>query len=137
VGLKRADWKVQCTLHAAAAKDLLAKGRFSTAYYLAGLAVECALKAKIARAFKASTWPTKKFVNDVYCHDLEALVNQAGLSPQLKHQQTIGSFGTLWKTVRTWKNDSRYTVWSDAEARDMVRAALGRSGVLSWIKKHW
>lgn len=135
--LKRAEWKQQCIAHSSAARSLIAAGRFSSAYYLAGLAVECALKAKIARAFKASTWPKKAFVNSIHDHNITKLVGLADLESELATKCGTASFKNYWKTVSGWKNESKYEQWSEAEARDMVRASLGQSGVVSWIKKHW
>jgi HEPN domain-containing protein len=48
--MNRADLQSLSNLRLADARALLSAGRFAAAYYLAGYAVECALKACIARA---------------------------------------------------------------------------------------
>ena len=137
--MTRKEWKKQAEAHCAAAKALLEQGQYGVAYHVAGLAIECALKAKIATAFKASTWPTKKFVNDIHTHDLPALVKQAGLdASRLKQEGTSPAFRVYWNTVKGWTVESRYKDWSAAEARDMVEAVSKKSvGVLAWIKRNW
>src|SRR5258708_24343248 len=60
---------------------LFREGRASSAYYLAGYAVELALKACVAKAFQPNAIPDKAFVNEIYTHSLEKLLSTAGLSP--------------------------------------------------------
>ena len=43
-------------------------GRSSSAYYLAGYAVELALKACIAKLFQPDVIPDRAFVNAIYTH---------------------------------------------------------------------
>jgi HEPN domain-containing protein len=66
------------------AKALLAAGFPEGAYYLAGYAVECALKACIARKTQEFDFPEKKRVNDSHTHDLGKLLVLAGLSEDLQ-----------------------------------------------------
>ena len=49
------------------------------AYYLAGYAVECAIKAAIAKLTSQHDWPEKQFVLDCHTHNIRALVRHAGL----------------------------------------------------------
>ena len=49
---------------------LLESGRASSAYYLAGYAVELALKACIAKSFHPNAIPDKAFVNEIYTQQL-------------------------------------------------------------------
>src|SRR5215213_2507506 len=121
--MTRKEWKRQAEAHCSAAEVLLQQGQFGVAYHIAGLAIECGLKAKIATAFKASTWPTKKFVLDIHTHDLSALVKQAGLDPgRLAQEAASPAFRVYWNTVKGWTIESRYKDWSPAEARDIVEA---------------
>jgi HEPN domain-containing protein len=62
------------------AKVLLDAGKWAGAYYLAGYAVECALKACVARLMQAEVFPDKDFAVKCYTHNLEALLALAGLS---------------------------------------------------------
>ena len=57
-------------LRLAEAELLVRSGYPCAAYYLAGYAVECALKAHIAGQFKENQIPDRAFVNDIYTHDL-------------------------------------------------------------------
>ena len=56
------------------AKLLLDNGRWPGAYYVAGYAVECGLKACIAALMKADEFPDKDFAKDCYTHNIEKLV---------------------------------------------------------------
>jgi len=49
------------------------------AYYLAGYAVECGLKACNARRTRRFEFPDRQRVNQSYTHDLGKLVEAAGL----------------------------------------------------------
>ena len=62
------------------ATALLAARRASGAYYLAGYAVECALKACICKKTKSGDWPAKPDdVRKMYSHDLNDLFRLADL----------------------------------------------------------
>lgn len=51
------------------ARNLLDSGLGSGAYYIAGYAVELALKAVISRAFLSEAIPPYKFVQDIRSHN--------------------------------------------------------------------
>ncbi len=55
--------------HRRAGQTLLAAGRFSVSCHLAGPAVGCALKARIARAFPSGTWSRRQFAHDRHTDD--------------------------------------------------------------------
>jgi hypothetical protein len=57
----------------------LVPARPDGAYYLAGYAIECALKAAIAKLNKQHDWPDKKFVDSCHSHNILLLVQLAGL----------------------------------------------------------
>jgi HEPN domain-containing protein len=137
--MNRKQWKAQAEDHCSAAKILLREGQCSAAYHIAGLAIECALKAKICRSVKSGDWPEKKFANDIHVHDLTKLVGLAQLEKERAAEENRSTqFRLYWNTVKDWRIESRYSLWSDAEARDMVEAVAKRgNGVLAWIKKHW
>ena len=61
------------------AQALLRTGVADGAYYLAGYAVECALKACIAKGTQKYEFPDKKRVDSSYSHNLDVLVKLAGL----------------------------------------------------------
>src|ERR1700680_175338 len=77
---------------------LLAAGRWSGAYYLAGYALECGLKACIARLTNKEAFPRdRKFVEECYTHNLEKLLKAAGLKPALDAGASVNlAFSANW-----------------------------------------
>ena len=121
------------------ARHLLAVGRFSNAYYLAGYAVEIGLKACIARQFAADAIPDRRFVNDIHVHDLPKLVGLAGLGADLQSSRASDPlFGANWTIVVEWSPEVRYRTVGGADARSMVAAIdVDADGVLPWIRTRW
>jgi len=62
------------------AKVLLAKNRYGGAYYLVGYAVECGLKACIAKLTHAEDFYDKRLATRIFTHKLEELANHSRLS---------------------------------------------------------
>lgn len=119
---------------------LLQEGCAAGAYYLAGYAVECALKACIARHTRRFEFPERDRVNTSYTHDLRTLVRVAGLQPDLEEWiQTNKAFQVNWGLVRDWSEQSRYDdSMTLPRARDLYRAVVERrSGVMRWLRPHW
>ncbi len=105
------------------AKLLYANGLASGAYYLAGYAVECALKAVIAAGFRANEIPDKSRVNNIYTHKLNDLLNLAGLKSQLENDMNVVSeLRESWATVSKWSEHARYEVWTSDDATTMLEA---------------
>ena len=77
--MTRTDLQLLAEERLSDAQVLLANGRFGAAYYLAGYAIECALKACIAKLTKAEDFPIKNSTNTVYIHDLKKLAGAAGV----------------------------------------------------------
>ena len=122
------------------AKVLLEAGRSDAAYYLAGYAVECALKACIAKLTTRYDFPPKpKVVESYYRHDLQGLVKAAGLDAQLDTDAPRGSaldgnVGIVYK----WTEQSRYARIEHREAVDLYNAITDPvDGVLAWIQQRW
>jgi hypothetical protein len=65
------------------AEILLNAECYQGAYYLAGYALECALKACIAKQVKEFDFPDKKLANDSYTHDFTKLLTTADLRQEL------------------------------------------------------
>ncbi len=122
------------------ARVLLENKLWTGAYYLAGLAVECALKACMARAVREYDFPDKKFVNDMYQHDLKNLV---GLDAALREALHVGmkadpKLEVNWNTVKDWKDEKRYDIVEELEAKGLYGAtAEPGSGVMQWIRGRW
>ncbi|HXB21520.1 MAG TPA: hypothetical protein VNV88_09065 [Candidatus Solibacter sp.] len=105
---------------------LVQNRKLQGAYYLAGYAVECALKACIARQTKRYEFPPKvRHVHDVYTHDLDKLLRLAGLDKQLESDiQTNTALAINWAVVKDWDEEKRY-VTSGLNGRDMHAALIG------------
>lgn len=122
------------------AESLLGSGRFSAAYYLSGLATECALKACIAKNTREFEFPDLKRAQNSWQHNLDALLKTADLSDALnrateQNPQLILS----WNTVRQWQVDSRYDIGiSEADARQLYLSVSDTNdGVLPWLRNLW
>ena len=138
--MDRADLQQIAGLRITEAKVLLDNACYAGAYYLAGYAVECALKACIAKQTRRYEFPDKQRVGDSYTHDLTKLVRIAGLKDVL--EQEIESDQALfanWDIVKEWSEGTRYqTDVSERRSRELYSAITGRkNGVLAWIRQWW
>ena len=120
------------------ARALIRTGNFEGAYYLTGLAVECAIKACIARHTKRYDFPPNpNALKDIYFHDLVKLIGAARLQRELDADRRRNtSFNNKWDVVKDWNINSRYAV-SGLSARDLYRAVAGRNGVMQWLRQRW
>jgi len=140
--MNRADLQNLAKLRAKEAKVLLDQGCYEGAYYLVGYAVECALKACIAKQTQRYDFPDKQKVKvqDCYHHDLDRLLRIAGLSQKLDADRQADSvLDVNWSVTKDWKEDKRYLpAIPEKQARDLVDAVTMRgNGVLAWLKKLW
>jgi HEPN domain-containing protein len=121
------------------AKVLLAARHWSAAYYLAGYAVECALKACIAKLMKSEDFPDRNFAEKCWTHNLPQLVGLAGLKTVLDTATQIDpDLAVNWDAVKEWNESSRYARTTKAKAENLYDAINdGKHGVLSWLKRHW
>jgi HEPN domain-containing protein len=118
------------------AKFLLGSHRASNAYYLAGYAVELLLKAVVSSRFLADTIPSRELVRDIFTHDLNKLLNLADLRRNLADKQDADpQFRGRWEIVLRWEETSRYEVWSEEQAAELIEAIdEPQHGVLQWLK---
>ncbi|MDB5627708.1 MAG: hypothetical protein JWQ51_48 [Tardiphaga sp.] len=117
------------------AQLLLANDRPSGAYYLAGYAIEFALKAKIATRFLANEIPDKVLVIKVHDHDFNKLLQLANLGDEdYATLNTDTELRRWWTIAAKWKPDSRYKIWSLNEATDLVEAVGGDRGLMQWLR---
>lgn len=109
------------------------------AYYLGGYAVECALKACIAKLVDRHDFPDKQFVNDSHSHNLESLLKLAGLRPARDADAFANSaLAQNWSVVANWNERSRYERRSQIDAQKLLEAIThSTNGVLPWIKVRW
>jgi HEPN domain-containing protein len=107
------------------ANALLAAGRFDSATYLCGYAVEVALKARICRVLNWAEFPRTGGEFQAYrsfqTHELAVLLRLSGQEPRIK-----GNHFDLWNTMTEWSVESRYNRIGTAQQPDttaMIRAA--------------
>lgn len=137
--MNRFDLQLLASERIADAQGLLATGNWSGAYYIAGYSVECALKACIAKSIRAEDFPDKKLANDAYTHNLETLVTLANLTAIRESLRKLNThFASNWSVVKNWTEKSRYQLWTESDAREIVDAiSHPQDGVLPWIRIHW
>jgi hypothetical protein len=122
------------------ARALLGVRCWSGAYYLAGYAVECGLKACIIKYLMATDqFPERKFSEQCWTHDIEKLVGLAGLLAQRDADAAADTvLAGYWGTVRDWTEVSRYTRMTKSKAELLYNAIADKKhGVFAWIKSHW
>ncbi len=137
--MNRADLQKLSNTRIREAKVLLAAGEYSGAYYLAGYAVECALKACFAKGVQRYEVPDTK-VQKIFIHNLAELVVLANLKDELLvEKQASGKFAAGWGVVCNWTEESRYSsTLTKGDAEEILDAIVRRKdGVLPWIKRHW
>jgi HEPN domain-containing protein len=122
-------------------KALLDSGNYSGSYYICGYAVECALKAIIAKNIKPNMFPHREFGSKCWTHNLGTLTNQAGLTALLKIKQKADpKFNIFWsQTVVKWNEHSRYNIKrTERDARELYIAVSDTDhGVLTWLANYW
>lgn len=97
----------------------------SGAYYLAGYAIECAMKARIAGQFRANEIPDRGLINRIYTHNLAELLDLAGLKSTFDAAiRADVLLGERWAIVRDWSEQACYEVWTDSDASAMIDAVL-------------
>lgn len=121
------------------AKLLFDCRRFSNSYYLFGYGVEIGLKACISRAFVAESIPDRRFVNDIFSHDLTKLVGLSGLGAILEASKDASpQFAAYWATVLDWSEEARYETVDEFRATAMHDAMLhSEAGVFQWLRTNW
>ncbi len=121
------------------ATALFDQGLYDGAYYLAGYAVECALKACIAKKTRRYEFPDKKTVNSSYSHNLKELIGVAGLEEsRLESAHADPGFEGKWDTVLAWSEQSRYRRQDKESAQRLLDAMSDKPhGVMKWIRLHW
>jgi HEPN domain-containing protein len=138
--MNRTDLQRLADTPVADAETLLQAKRWPAAYYMLGYAVECALKACVARQFRQDEVPDKTVVKNFYTHRLDQLLSISGAKAALESKTAADpAFQVNWNTVRDWTEGARYDhSTTETKARDMlVAVADSKSGVLPWLKTQW
>ena len=138
--MNRVDLQQLANLRIAEAKALLAAGFPAGAYYLAGYAVECAIKACIAKSVQQHDFPEKEKVNESYQHHLVRLLKPAGLENELKDEISKSkAFDENWAIVKDWKETTRYSSSITIPIATSLITAIDdpKDGVLPWLAQRW
>jgi HEPN domain-containing protein len=118
---------------------LFQANRSASAYYLAGYAVELALKACISKLMQPNIIPDKNFIDAIYTHKINDLMSIAGLRPQFELDiKADPQLAAYWAIVNNWSEKSRYEFWDPISAATLLQAVNDPDhGVFQWVKKHW
>jgi HEPN domain-containing protein len=140
----RKDFQKLAEDRLADARALFDARRFDASYYLAGYAVECALKAHIAKRGRHHQFPAApETVRDIYSHDFNKLLKAADLAQAVEAAvKSDVKLGTYWAVVKDWTEKSRYdrTVRSvgKKKAQDMIEAVADPDhAALKCLKTDW
>src|SRR5208337_1209765 len=102
---------------------LLASNRYGGAYYLVGYAVECGLKACIAKLTRAEDFYDKDLARKIFQHDLGKLADHARLSAVIEESGEADQvFQRNWAQMLDWSEESRYETHTQQEAEQMIQA---------------
>ncbi len=137
--MNRKDLQSLANVRLREAQILFRAKEFSGAYYLAGYAVECAMKACIARQYRQHDFPDRKIVNDSYTHELQKLAKVAGISEErLQRSNEDDVFQKNWALMTLWSEESRYRATAQADCRLLLDAIMDKDhGIMPWLKKYW
>jgi HEPN domain-containing protein len=134
--VKRKDLRGLAHLRLREAKILLTCRCWEGAYYLAGYAAECGLKACIAKKTERHEFPERQKVLDSYTHKLDPLLRLAGLETAM--QAASPEVRSNCNPVRNWSEESRYRNPGQNEAEELIAALDSRiGGFFRWLRKHW
>ncbi len=134
--MNRSDFQRLARIRLREARLLLENGCYEGAYYLGGYAVECALKACIAKKTRRYDFPERD-AQKYYVHTLEKLAPLAGKALDDDLESSVGVKAN-WAIVTKWTHESRYAATSEQEARNLIKAVSDRrEGVLRCIRRHW
>jgi len=118
--------------HLADAELLRAAGRFDSAVYLCGYAVELKLKAEICRLHRWAGFPSSSrefdHLRSLKTHDLGVLLHLTG-----REAEVLRQYHGEWKELKSWNPELRYNPPGTADAskaRRMLAAATTIVGFL-------
>lgn len=137
--LARTDLQALAEVRAKDAQLLLSEERYSSAYYLAGYAVEFAVKACAAKQVTQHTIPDRDFFREFFTHEFDKLIGLSGLRTQFKQKKADSQeFAVNWAIVAEWRPETRYEIISPTDSQLMVEAVVAENdGVLRWIRTYW
>ena len=130
----RPEFEMLMDLRLKEAKHLIDQKDWDGAYYLAGYAVEFALKIRIiAQLMTSNSFPDRKTVENFYKHELTVLRKLADLDVEMDKDTAVSP---QWDIVKDWSEQTRYEIGkAEKVATDLYDAI--EKGVLPWIKARW
>jgi len=137
--MNRADFQKLADLRLKEAKALLDSKCYEGAYYLMGYAVECALKACIAKQTQQYDFPIKDS-HKIYVHDLNNLLKLSGFAKEHGEESDKNEdFKLNWAIVKDWKEDARYSLDITMDQAQTFYLAVSdeKDGVMPWLQKWW
>jgi len=138
--MNKVDLEKLVDIRISEAKVLLDYSNFQGAYYLAGYALECAIKACIAKQVQQYDFPNKDLAQKSHQHKLTDLLGVAGLKQRLSEKEKFDlNFKLNWAVAKDWTVESRYECSIErSKADDLYKAITDEnSGVLPWLKTFW
>lgn len=140
--MNRLHWQQLAERWLVDAKVLLDAHRWPAAYYLAGYAVECGLKACVLVRLVTDPeviFEEKRFSEKCWTHDLLELVKLAGLeAARQADARASPAFGRNWQVVKDWSEQARYSTATHHKAKKLYSAVTDHAnGVMSWIRSRW
>lgn len=137
--MHRSEWQTLARTRLRESAALISASEWSGAYYLGGYAVEAGLKACLVRQFRSNAMPDKNLVQKAHTHSLTELVKLSSLETSLNSAfEGDPLFQINWAVAKDWNETSRYRVWAERDAKDLVEAIANRQhGVLKWVRQHW
>lgn len=140
--MNRLQWQQIAEQWLVDAKALLDGHRWPAAYYLAGYAVECGLKACILARVAASPevlFEDRKFSEKCWTHGVLALVELAGLEAAREADARANpAFRRNWQFVKDWSERARYSPTTHQKAKKLYSAITDTAnGVMPWIRNRW
>jgi HEPN domain-containing protein len=142
--MNRSDLRKLALMRLSDAKALLKTRKNNAgAYYVAGYAVECALKACIAKNQGLYPFPPRlreRELANYYTHNIETLIEVANLKIALDTDcASDPALQANRALVVAWSEQVRYeTILSRKQAENLIKAIDDpQNGVLTWLKKHW
>jgi HEPN domain-containing protein len=142
VAVTRVQWQQLAERWLVDAKTLLDAHRWAAAYYAAGYAVECGLKACIMARLEVRPeliFQDRKFSEKCWTHNCDELVRLAGLIATRDADTAANQvLEQNWTVVRGWTEQSRYQTTAHHKAKKLYAAITEkRNGVMPWIRLHW
>lgn len=123
-------------------KILYQNNLFDGAKYLAGYAVETALKARVCKILDSDYPETGEISKSFLTHKFDTLVKLGGLQKTLDNELSSNvNFKTNWSLATSWSEILRYNpigTSTKTDVADIINALEDKkNGILTWLIKRW